>query len=394
MKRLRYGLDLLKLLLAKSLSPIMKVNELYRDIWLVGERNTEAQDNGYHFFKYVREHYPEKQVYYIIKKNSRDYAKIKNLGNVIEYESLKHYLFYVMSTKLVCAHVASCVPDSPVCWKLYNSEMKSKKKIFIQHGITKELIPSLMYSTLRADLFVCGAKPEYDFVKKHFGYPKGNVQYLGFPRFDNLHVNISKNQILVMPTWRQWISGQTWKSESVENSRAIFLKSEYFNRYNDFIHSTKLSDLLEKYNLNLVFYPHYEMQGYVDLFTSSLDRITIASNDKYDVQTLLKESRILITDYSSVAFDFAYMRKDVIYYQFDESIYYQQHYNKGYFDYRSYGFGPVVNKLEELEMYLGQMLEGSIGNRYKDRADKFFQIHDTKNCERIYSVIDNLRKSC
>lgn len=42
---------------------------------------------------------------------------------------------------------------------------------------------------------------------------------------------------------------------------------------------------------------------------------------KYDVQQLLKESLLLITDYSSVFFDMMYMNKPVIFYQFDENQY-------------------------------------------------------------------------
>ena len=296
-----------------------------------------------------------------------------------------------MSTKLVCAHLGGCVPDSPVCWKFYKYEIKKKKKAFIRHGITKETIETSMYKNTKCDLFICGAKPEYEFVKSTFGYPEENVQYTGLARFDNLHENITKNQILVMPTWRKWIPSTTWKSESLEKCRETFLQSEYFDRYNSLINSSKLIDLLEQHDLELIFYPHYEMQVYIDLFETKSNRVTIAKKDEYDVQQLLKESKIMITDYSSVAFDFAYMRKLVIYYQFDEDEYYKNHYQKGYFDYEEHGFGPVVKQLDELETHLGEILNENTDYPYKDRCELFFEKYDNKNSERIYNAIDNLR---
>ena len=391
MKKLNYILDLFKLIIAKLVSPILKINKSNRDIWIVGERKSEAKDNGYHLFKYIRENHPEKKAYYVIDKKSSDLEKIQSLGNVIYYDSLKHYIYYIMSTKLVCAHLGGCVPDSPVCWKFHEHEMKNKKKIFIQHGITIGSIPSLMYENTRVNLFVCGAKPEYEFVKNKFGYPDGSVQYLGFARFDNLHENNAKNQILIMPTWRQWIPSTTWEQKNIEKCRKMFLQSEYFEKYNSLINSQKLIDLLEQHDLELIFYPHYEMQGYVDLFVTKSNRVTIAKKDEYDVQQLLKESKILITDYSSVAFDFAYMRKPVIYYQFDEETYYKDHYQKGYFIYEEHGFGPVVKQLDELELCLEKMLNNDIESPYKNRCEVFFEKYDNKNSKRIYNAINNLK---
>ena len=50
----------------------------------------------------------------------------------------------------------------------------------------------------------------------------------------------------------------------------------------------------------------------------------------------------MITDYSSVAFEMAYLKKAVLYYQFDEEEFFSgKHWQKGYFDYRKDGFGAV-----------------------------------------------------
>ena len=98
---------------------------------------------------------------------------------------------------------------------------------------------------------------------------------------------------------------------------------------------------------------------------------------------------LLITDFSSVFFDFAYMQKPVLYYQFDEEEYRASHYAQGYFDYRRDGFGEVVTEETELLELLEQYLENdcSLKPEYRQRTEGFFTLHDMHNCERIYNEI-------
>ncbi|MGL5384029.1 MAG: CDP-glycerol glycerophosphotransferase family protein [Culicoidibacterales bacterium] len=376
---------------AKLVAIILKlVLNSFDDIWLIGERTNEAKDNGYHLFKYIREQHPEKKVYYVIEQGSQDVGKIECLGNIVYHKSFKHYVYYALATKLICAHLSSCVPNSPVAWKFHPLEMKTKKKALIRHGITKELLPQAMYENTRADLFVCGAKPEYDFVVKEFGYLEGAVKYLGLARFDNLVTGLEKKQILVMPTWRQWISGSTWATENQADARSTFQKTQYYQHYQNLITNPALITLLEQENIELIFYPHYEMQGYLDLFETNSERVIIAAKDKFDVQQLLKESQVLITDYSSVAFDFGYMEKPVIYYQFDETEYYQNHYQKGYYDYDIHGFGPKVETEQEIVKELQLIVENGLDVKYYSRIEQFFPLRDQRNCQRNYEAIKQL----
>lgn len=383
MRFIKYGIDMSKIALCKVISIIMKFNKNNRDIWLIGERKDEAKDNGYHLFKYIRSNHPEQKIYYIIEKKSNDVKKIEQYKNIIYYDSFKHYLYYVMSTKLICAHQSSTVPSSPVCWKLLDYKLFKKKKIYIKHGIIKEKIKSHMYENTKFDMIVCGAKPEYDFVKSELGYPVESVKYLGLCRFDNLHNFNVKNQILVMPTWRAWF-GSTWGKEDDDD----FLESDYFKNYQALITNKKLEKYLEENDTELIFYPHYEMQRYLKYFETDSKKIIIADSKKYDVQQLLKESKLLITDYSSVAFDFAYMKKPIIYYQFDKEEYDSKHYAKGYFEYERDGFGPVLKEIDEVvdEIYKSNKNE----NLYCEKIDSFFKLRDDNNCYRHFNEIKKI----
>lgn len=382
---LKHVSEFFKILVAEIVAHIMLLSKKNREIYLIGERKNEAKDNGYHLFKYVRENHEEDKFYYVIEKDSNDLDKISELGNIIYYNSLKHFIYYIMAKKLICAHVGSCTPDSALCWMLEGKKIINKYKIFIQHGITKELIPSLMYKNTKFNEFICGAKPEYEFVKKEFGYKEEAVKYLGFCRFDNLHNFKVKNQILIMPTWRKWIPSLTWSEEDKDKGKNEFLKTEYYTHYNELINNKEFIQYLEENNMKAIFYLHYEMQGYRELFSTSCSNIIIADNNAYDVQELLKESKILITDYSSVAFDFAYMKKPIIYYQFDKERYDKNHYSRGYFNYERDGFGKVIYSSNNIVKHICDIKLNY--KLYINKCENFFTINDSNNCKRYYEEI-------
>lgn len=240
-----------------------------KKIWLFSERPKEARDNAYALFKYIIDNKLENKIYYLIDNNSTDKAKITSLGEnlLIKYGSFKHYIYYLASHLHISAHIDLDSPNSRVSNFLETHKLLKNKRVFLQHGITKDRISFGYYSVSRADLFVCGAKKEYEFCKKEFGYPEGNVQLLGFPRFDNLWDYKFKRQILLMPTWRVWLAN---------SSTEEFLSSEYYKKYNDLLNCKRFLSILEKNDLNLIFLPHSDMQNFVNYFKINSSRIEIA----------------------------------------------------------------------------------------------------------------------
>jgi CDP-glycerol glycerophosphotransferase (TagB/SpsB family) len=367
-------------------SGISKNKEKYKDAWMFCERGTEARDNAYVMFKYVREQYPNINAYYIIDKNNKiDYSKIEKLGNIIQYNSNEHKLAFISSKKLITTHIGFICPWNFKLYKLIYSKINKKEYIFLQHGITKDNLSDSLGKNSGIDVFVCGAKPEYDFIKENFGYQENQVIYTGLARFDNLHNIKTKNQILVMPTWRSNIMQPSYSIQNITNDET-FLNSTYFKKYNSFINNKKIITLLEKYNYELIFYPHYEAQKYIKYFNVDSDSVIMARKEEYSIQSLLKDSKLIITDFSSVFFDFAYMEKPIIYYQFDEN-----NYKEGYFDYERDGFGPLVDDelklIEHVSCYVENNFE--IEQKYKQRIEKFFTLKDNKNSERIFKSIYN-----
>lgn len=66
-------------------------------------------------------------------------------------------------------------------------------------------------------------------------------------------------------------------------------------------------------------------------------------------------------------------------------------YEKGYYDYRVDGFGPVVTNTDDLLLNLEKCLyNNSMDNLYQNRIDKTFILRDANNSERCFNAISNL----
>ena len=98
------------------------------------------------------------------------------------------------------------------------------------------------------------------------------------------------------------------------------------------------------------------------------------------------ESSLMVTDYSGIQFDFAYMRKPVIYYQPEEL---PPHYEEGGLIYETMGFGPICRTHRQIVDTLCQYIASDCvnDNEYVRRANDFFAFYDHKNCERIYDAV-------
>lgn len=383
-----FGVEILK---TAILYPVGRLLYRKKDIWLISERGTDARDNGYHFFRYLREKHPEIECYYVIAKDSPDRKHIESLGEAVHYRSLRHYLLLFGARYLVSTHIMGFTPNRGF-YNYIQTRIERKvlrgKTVFLQHGITKDNLSYLYQENTKLDLFICGAKPEYEYIAKNWHYQHDEVQYTGLARFDSLLEQKINRQILIMPTWRKWLK---YPEDAAKTS---ILDSPYFQSWCGLLKSPGLAELAEQYGVQFVFYPHFEMQEYINQFETASEKIILADFAHYDVQRLLKESMLLITDYSSVFFDFAYMNKPVLYYQFDEAEYRANHYAEGYFDYRRDGFGEVVTEENALLTLLEQYLENDcqLKDQYRKRIEGFFPLHDEKNCERIYREIINLKR--
>ena len=354
-----------------------------RKNWLLCERGDDAQDNGFVFFKYLREYHLEVNPVYLIKKSSPDYQKVSSLGKVVEFGSIKHFLMMIGIPTKISSQLFGYSPW--VQSALYYRRHKTRHRhVFLQHGITKNDIPGFYWEVSKSiDLFVCGAKPEYEYLKNTFGYPEGVIQYTGFPRFDNLNDYGTNGHILFMPTWRRYLSGLSFGE---------FMNTSFYKEWFSLLNNQVLLCDCKKHNIKIDFYLHHELQRYSTLFRSN-DIVNVINFGSVSVQNLLKDSSLLLTDFSSVYFDFAYMHKPMIFFQFDEDKYNEGHYAKGYFDYRRDGFGDVcasisatVNSIKDIFNTIFKM-----SDKYIQRTTRFFTLDKGHNCDRVYESIISIK---
>lgn len=352
-----------------------------RRLLLVTEDGHTARDNGYHFYKYIKTNHPEDYCFYVIDKKSEGYDKVKEYGNIIQYGSLKHWLYYLSANYNISNH-KNGNPNAPLFYVIHVILGLYNNRVFLQHGITINDGIWLYYKNTKFKYFICGAKKEYEFISEKFGYPEGNVIYTGFPRFDNLYNNnVNKKQILIMPTWRNWLSRET----NALGEKYEFRETDYYKNWNSFLNNSRFIKFIEKNNLQVLFYPHINMQKFLKDFNVKSKNIKITST-KTDIQKVLKESAIMITDYSSVFMDFAYMCKPILFYQFDYNDFRQKQYGEGYYNYKD-GLGISVEKCDDLVDELIKLYEKGLNNKYLKKMNDFFELKDQKNCERIYQYL-------
>lgn len=361
----------------------------HKDLWIICEDKNEARDNGYWFFKYVRNEYPEQECVYAISSKSPDLNKISVLGRWVEYGSLKHWIMYLASSKKISSQKAGN-PNAAIFYFLEVYGFLKNKRIFLQHGVVINDLKWLYYNHTKISRFICGAYPEYIYIRDRFGYPPENVVYTGICRFDGLHDQTiaDSKMVLIMPTWREWIADEDSRMQKYEGTTEI-QNTNYFKKWTSFIENPNLKRIAKEYDYKFIFFPHRNMQKYLNYFIPRTDYIEIANATKYDVQELIKKAALMITDYSSVFMDMIYMKKPVIFYQFDYEEFRMGQYGEGYFSYKNNPFAKsykdskyVINAIEK---YINEGF--SVSGEYLEAHNNYFRLYDENNCKRVFDIV-------
>lgn len=375
--------------------PISEVRNYFRqkstvqsNVWILMDRDNQADDNAEHLYRYISNNYPEQEIYFALNHSSSDWERLSSEGfNLLEFgsRSFEHQLRR-------CAKIISSHIDGYITNYFKDNSLADKDYVFLQHGITKDDLSSWL-NTKKISLFVTATKDEYRSIAADDTYYKfgaKEVKLTGFPRYDRLlnGNNTQSRQILIMPTWRSSIAGAYIQgTERVRNPE--FMNTDYAKHWHGFMNHPSLAQI-HQHGYEIVFAPHPNIQEYMDEFTVP-KFVKIYSYTEGNIQKLFQNTSILITDYSSVAFDVAYLNKAILYYQFDyDEVFSGSHtYKKGYFDYQRDGFGDVAHTQEELLKHLRTLIrnKGRLSEIYQNRINHTFAFRDNGNCERVYRAI-------
>ncbi|MQA95065.1 MAG: glycosyltransferase [Streptosporangiales bacterium] len=366
-----------------------------RDIWIIGERSDTAQDNGYHLFKWIRENHPRRRAYYVIDADAPDRAKVEPLGNVLTRGSLAHRLHLLHATKLIGSYdlESYLLPGGEPKLRYLRTfgDLIRYKRVFLQHGVIYNDVSRALARQLTSyDLFVTSAPAEREFIASELAYG-GRAVELGLPRFDALRrVPAERPTVLIMPTWRKDIVVPSYNKRFKPTTP--FVASDYFRFFAGLLGDERLLDALRDAGVRVEFHPHYEIQPHLHHFDLDPELVAITGNGTRDVQDALRECSLLVTDFSSVFFDAAYMGTPVVHVPFDEQAFYRDHYRRGYFDLDRDGFGPVCRTVDETVEAIVHAIkrEFTVESPYRERAAAFFTHRDAGNRERVHRAIEAL----
>lgn len=358
------------------------------NIWLISDKSDRADDNGEAFFRFLMDKKDRKCTpVFAVSKTSSDYNRMRKLGRVVPYMSWRYKLLHLLAAHTISAYSHNEISSPFLDYSRYYGDLlQNNKVVFLQHGIIKDdLSPSLNRRHKNFELFVTSTEREREAVlSDNYGYNEEQVILTGLPRYDRLYNNPQK-KITIMPTWLRSLFGDYDPKTSKWTLLPGFEDSQYYNFYNGLLNSQELLDYAQSRGYTIQFLAHPVLFPYLDRFKPDARVVVLDSNVCY--RDVFAESSLITTDYSSVAFDFAYLKKPVVYTQFEEN-----HYIEGYFDYEKDGFGEVEHTLERVIKRLIEYMQNDclMKKEYKDRIEGFFMFHDQNNCQRVYDRIVKL----
>lgn len=349
-----------------------------KKIWFYMDFPTIADDNGMHLFKYsIEQNEKGIEKYFIIEKDTPDYNKMKKIGPVIAYHSMKHRILGLFVEKIITSH-----PDNNYIYAFWGhypnfAGLLKSSTLFLQHGITLNNISGWLNKyDKNLDFLLTASEMEHESLfKYYYNYNREIIHLLGFPRFDNLKDEKSKT-ILLMPSWRRYLT---------KENKYTISNSTYFKAYNSLINNKKLLKIVKEKGYEIIFRPHPHVYKFIDLFDDN--EIIKIDHTRGSYQDLFKKGALLITDYSSVAFDFAYLKKPVLYYQYGEDYHFNL--DESYFDYNNMGFGEVCKSEDELIDFIEEYLDNDcvMKEKHKQNVDDYFTFTDQNNCKRVHEAI-------
>ena len=362
------------------------------DVWLVSDSVGMADDNGEHFYRYLREFHPKQKAYYVLDRQSPDWTRLKKEGfKLLPYKTKRFEKKLKQASTVVSSQLMKGVMDY---WR--DSYGFSKRRVFLQHGVAKDDL-SEYFNAWMLDLIVTSTQAEYDSIVQSgspYRYIDDQVILTGIPRFDRLREiavgSSEKKMILVAPTWRRGIvSGCTELGGSRKLSDGFFV-SDYYQKWRHLICSDALSRMIVGSGYTVVFKPHPNMGEMLEEVEWDVPEGIRLAQSGEGYQDLISQAALVITDYSSLSFDAAYIGSPSVYYQFDKESFFSDHtYQPGYFSYEEDGFGPVVSTeegvLEWVRIFIDR--QGVMDEEYQARINSVFSNRDGKCCSRIYEAI-------
>lgn len=317
--------------------------------------------------------FPIKKTVYVIGSNYGNetdpnatglYAYIKSLGHAVYFASNRNrasaeftkrgsihccYIYLNASAAFYTHSLSDIVPHGHRLAIL--ERFPRPILIFLQHGVIglkrsidkKNTLDSYLLSLEKTfDKMIVSSDREKRIVQS-LGIPAGKICVTGLPRFDKLHIgHVNNHEVLVFFTWQD----RTAHEKLVEQ-----------------IHKSDSVKYLQAHGYTVHFAKHFMQTAGKTARTDS------------NLTALVRSCSLLITDNSSIAWDFLYRKAQVIFYNSaddwlikDDCSLIKMHVN---------------NKTELLNAVKAAVAGGEVKLDYT-----FSKYRDNKNCERVFKLAD------
>ena len=388
--------------LAQRLAGSGRAQKKYADAWVLMDRLHDAGDNGEALFRHLRESEPGINAWFALEKDSPHWDRLARAGykdRMVAHGSIEWRVVMSHARHLLSSHADLAVTSPEDVREIARPQWRFT---FLQHGVimfdlshwlnAKEL--DVMVTSTHGEFHsIAGDTSQYDVTTRE-------TALTGMPRWDRL-LELSRAQetrdlLLVTPTWRKWLLPPLVPGTQKRVLDLSALESTFFRQWKAFLSDERLEKVARDHGLEVGFLPHPNLQpllGHLDL-PAHVHPLTYA---EHDVQELIARARLMVTDYSSIAFDAAYTDRPVVYFQFDtEEMLGGSHVgSRGYFDFEVDGFGPVAHTLDDAVQAVQAVVEAGPAPlpAYADRAAATFPDRDGGCCARVVRAVRRARQS-
>lgn len=353
--------------------------------------NYGANDNAYQLYRYALGR--TKRIFYVCSYEMMSAQKDPRIKKrMLSYNGRRHILAMLFAKRWITSFSlrVECWPTTNVLKDIHYA-MLPAEWIFIPHGIT--LQDKIAYMCIRYNwenpsrTFVCSIFEKNAF-EKTMGFK--SVCCLGAPRMDKwFGQRVDEDDILLFFTWRLNLSSRTSFHE--RDFRSL-LSNDYFKSIYDCIVS--INNSFPNKRIHYVFHHEIVKNKLDKAIQQMLDGIPVdyiylnSFEGTQQFTYFFSRAKYLVTDVSSVAYDFAYKEDGI-------SIYFQPPgFVGGHYDIDEQLFGKihiggVAKDTQELVtlLQLKEKTEEMISRRYD-----FFTWLDDKNCERVYNEVFKVRR--
>ncbi|WP_127479198.1 bifunctional glycosyltransferase/CDP-glycerol:glycerophosphate glycerophosphotransferase [Nocardioides pantholopis] len=375
-----------------------RVRKEFADAWVLVDRVHDADDSAEHLFHHLRSERPDVNAFFVLEEGTADWRRLRpELGKrLVAFGSERWKLLMLNAAHLISSHADRAIVDAPGVPRV----PRTWRFTFLQHGVIKDdLSPWL--NTKSIDVFVTSTHAEHEsIVGDHTRYSVTTKETVltGLPRFDRLLEagrdvpETGRDLVVLAPTWRRWLVPHLDPaSQRRDDLGPEFFESEFLRSWLDLLADPELAQACADRGLTLAFLPHPNLQPALPLLDLPA-HVRPLSYEGADVRRLVARSALLVTDYSSMAFNAGYIDRQVLYYQFDaERALSGDHVGAdGYFDYERDGFGPVAHThADAVREACAAIAGGPVpAATYLERNRRTFTLRDGGCCRRVTEAIE------